>query len=108
MQPSFLQEHLKAFQRIEGWFSYDAALLFMAYNQLRARTAPPGNVLEIGVHHGLSTIAVAALRGEGSRLVAIDLFEKLQDRNVSRSGLGVRSLFEENLRGVYDNTKFVT
>src|SRR5579872_590422 len=86
VQPSFLQDYLKAFHRIQGWFQYDAALLFMAYNQLLRERGIEGDVVEIGVHHGLSTIALARLRGPDKRLVAIDLFESQQQRNVSRSG----------------------
>jgi hypothetical protein len=75
MQPSFLQAYLPAFHRIGGWFSYDAALMFIAYNQLNAAHGITGDVLEIGVYQGLSAIAVAHLRGAGRRMTAIDVFE---------------------------------
>src|SRR5690349_8694607 len=99
MHPSFLLTYLEVFHRIEGWFSYDAALMFMAYNQLVAGHGVAGDVLEIGVHHGLSTIGVAALRGPGKLLYAVDLFDELQGQNVSGSGQGNRALFEQNMRG---------
>ena len=76
MQPSFLQRYFDAFHRIQGWFVYDAALMFMAYNQLNAAHGIAGDALEIGVYHGLSAIAVAALRGPGRRMLATDLFEQ--------------------------------
>jgi hypothetical protein len=107
MQVGFLQSYLHAFRRIEGWFQYDAALLFMVYNQLSRTHGAPGNVLEIGVHHGLSTIAIAALRGSGKYLTAIDLFDDQQDRNVSVSGKGNRGLFEENMREFYPDADFI-
>jgi len=107
MQASFLQRYLQAFHRIEGWFSYDAALLFMKYNQLAFAPEERGNVLEIGVHHGLSTIAIAALRGTGKQLTAIDLFEDQQDKNVSGSGGGDRGRFEKNMREFYPDPSFV-
>lgn len=99
MTRSFLQTYLGAFHSIEGWFSFDAALLFMAYTQVLE--VPRGDVLEIGVHHGLSSIAVAALRGPGRKFVGVDLFEELQNQNVSRSGYGNRAAFERNLREFY-------
>jgi predicted O-methyltransferase YrrM len=107
MQPSFLQRYLQAFHRIEGWFEFDAALLFMKYNQLAFQPEELGNVLEIGVHHGLSTIAIAALRGAGRQLTAIDLFEKQQKKNVSASGSGDRGHFDKNLREFYPDSTFV-
>lgn len=107
MESSFLQRYLEAFHRIEGWFSFDAALMFMAYNGLLRRQRPAGNALEIGVHHGLSSIAIASLRGEGKRFTAIDLFEERQSENISRSGEGKRSLFEENLKSFHGEIAFV-
>jgi len=107
MEPSFLQRYLEAFHRIEGWYSYDAALLFMAYHQLLARHTSPADVLEIGVHHGLSAIAMASMRGPRGRLVAVDLFENLQDRNISRSGDGVLSLFRRNFESFYPDPHFL-
>jgi hypothetical protein len=107
MQPSFLLTYLDAFQRIEGWFSFDAALLFMAYNQLLASHGIASDVIEIGVHHGLSTIAIATLRGHGKHLYAIDLFEDLQTENVSRSGGGNRAVFERNMLEFFGSLDFV-
>jgi predicted O-methyltransferase YrrM len=107
MQPSFLQRYLRSFHRIEGWFEFDAALLFMKYNQLVFGHAAPGNVLEIGVHHGLSAIAIAALKGLGKQLTAIDLFDDQQDKNLSGSGRGDRRRFEKNMREFYPDSKFI-
>ena len=107
MERSFLQRYLEAFQYIEGWYSFDAALMFMAYHQLLSRRTPAADVLEIGVHHGLSAIAVASLRGSQGRLVAVDLFESLQDRNISRSGYGVLSLFRQNFESFYPDPRFL-
>ncbi len=107
MNPSFLQQYLEAFHDIEGWFSFDAALLFMAYRKLAGVQEIPGDVLEIGVHHGLSSIAIAAMRGEGGRFVAVDLFEELQSENVSRSGEGNRAIFLRNLARFFSSTAFI-
>src|SRR4051812_159429 len=98
-----LGAYLDAFEDIEGMFSPDAALMFMAYSQLIAEAGIHGDVLEIGVHHGLSAIAVAALRSPKHRFVAIDLFDHLQSMNSSRSGLGSQSEFVRNLSRFYPN-----
>jgi hypothetical protein len=107
MQPSFLQRYLQNFHRIDGWFDFDAALLFMKYNQLAFKGSERGNVLEIGVHHGLSAIAIAALRGAGKQFTAIDLFEDQQKKNVSGSGCGDRRRFDNNMREFYPESAFV-
>jgi len=61
MKAGFLQSYLEAFPSIQGFFTFDAALMFLAYNQLIRAQGIAGDVLEIGVHHGLSAIAVGAL-----------------------------------------------
>jgi SAM-dependent methyltransferase len=103
----FLESYFGAFDRIEGWFSQDAALMFMAYNEVAAAQGVAGDMLEIGVHHGLSTLALAAMRHEGAQLVAIDLFDELQAENVSSSGSGSRAYFERNMRAFFGDISFV-
>ena len=63
---------------------------------------------EIGVHHGLSAIGVAALRGEGHRFVAIDLFGELQAQNTSGSGNGDREHFIANMQQFHEDLSFLT
>jgi len=106
-QQSFLNSYIEAFGSIEGMFSPDAALMFMAYNALAARDGVRGDVMEIGVHHGLSTIAIAALRDEGRSLLAVDLFEEMQDLNVSASGSGNRERFIANMARFFGDTSFI-
>jgi len=107
MSANFLESYLGAFGRIEGWFSPDAALLFMAYNEVLAAHEVAGDVLEIGVHHGLSTVALAAMRREGAQVVAIDLFGELQAKNVSNSGSGSRAHFVRNMRAFFGDIAFL-
>ena len=107
MEKGFLESYFDAFGRIEGWFSPDAALMFMAYNELIAEQGIAGDVLEIGVHRGLSAVALAAMRREGATFVAIDLFDQLQDQNVSASGRGSRAHFERNMTAFFGDIGFV-
>src|SRR5579872_1866975 len=108
MQSGFLQSYLTAFRRIEGWFVYDAALMFMAYNQLARSAGVVGDTLEIGVYFGLSAIAIAALRGTGRKMYAIDLFEH-NESNVSTYGAGrvYRKAFEDNMQSMFGTTDFL-
>jgi hypothetical protein len=108
VERSFLQAYLAAFNDISGWFQFDAGLMFIAYNQFLADRGIAGDTLEIGVHHGLSAILVAALRGPDGRFSAVDLFEELQDRNVSGSGHGDRAVFERNMRRFHPDLEFMS
>lgn len=107
MKAGFLQIYLDAFPSIQGFFTFDAALLFMAYNQLIKAQGIEGNVLEIGVHHGLSAIAIGALARPGGRFVAVDLFDELQDHNDSRSGAGNREAFLRNMQSFFESLDFL-
>jgi hypothetical protein len=107
MSAGFLQSYFEAFDRIEGWLSPDAALMFMAYHELISAQGIAGDVLEIGVHHGLSALALAAMRGDAARLVAVDLFDELQAHNVSESGSGCHERFMRHMHEFFGDTAFV-
>src|SRR5687768_6627306 len=70
MKSRFIRSYFESFASIDGWFSANAPQKFMAYIQLLASHGQPGDVLGIGVHHGLSAIGVASLRGSGRHLYA--------------------------------------
>jgi predicted O-methyltransferase YrrM len=108
MQKSFLQSYFDAFHRISGWFVFDAALMFMAYNQLIAAGGISGDTLEIGVYYGLSAIAVATLRGPQRRMYAVDLFEELGPNEAYGAGKSYREKFEEHMRGFFPSLDFLT
>jgi hypothetical protein len=108
MTPFFsLEKYLAAFDRIEGMFSPDAALMLMAYGQLAAANGITGDTMEIGVHHGLSAIEIAALRGPGRSFVAVDLFEEKQSINTSQSGSGNLDLFLRHMREFHGDVGFL-
>src|SRR5581483_1645579 len=80
----------------------------MAYNQLAAEEGLSGDILEIGVYHGLSTIALAAMRRANERLVVIDPFDDASEDNAVRYGLKIRDQFEKNFAEFYPNAPFLT
>ena len=108
MNDQFLSRYLEAFDDIPGWCSPDASLMFMAYHQLLADEGLAGDVLEIGVYHALSAIGIAALRGDGRRFVAVDLFDEPQSQNGSAYGVGYQQQFIANMRRFYDDLSFLT
>ena len=107
MRKNFLKEYSEFFTSIEGAFQFDAALLLIAHNQIINSQGIFGDVLEIGVRQGLSSIVVAALRGTGRRFFAVDLFDDMQSENVSSSGAGDKAAFVRNMSCFYENTGFL-
>ena len=97
MDTGILRRYFERMDSVPGWFLPDAALMFMAYNQLAADRVAPGNTLEIGVYHGKSAIAVASLRGEAGLFTAIDVFDDLQSRDGSSNDLGLKGAFLANM-----------
>ena len=108
MPQGFLARYFDAFPRIPGWFLPDAYLTIAAYNQMLAEEGLAGDVLEIGVYHGLSAIGLAALRGDRRRFVAVDLFGRPPDAECDRSWWGSRAHFLDNMARFHDDLSFVT
>lgn len=99
-----LRAYAAAFGAIHGAFTMDAALLFFAYATLAERR---GHVMEIGVHQGLSAIAVAALRAEGARLVAIDTFGASATATASGGMSADERTFRANIARFHGDDAFV-
>ncbi|MBM4433734.1 MAG: class I SAM-dependent methyltransferase [Chloroflexi bacterium] len=99
-----LAGYAQAFGRIHGAFTMDAALLFFAYASLAGER---GHVMEIGVHHGLSAIAVAALRGEGARMVALDTFGASGSATASGGMSADERTFRASMERFHGDTSFV-
>ncbi len=104
------KEQLKVFynktKHIDGWFSLEAALLINAIDAFQKSIDVRGNVFEIGVHHGKSSVLFANLLASGEQLNICDVFDSQED-NVSSSGKGSRSIFLENIKK-YSNTEITT
>lgn len=103
----FLTAYREAFTSIHGAFTIDAALLFFAYGALAAEAGVRGGTCEIGVHHGLSAIAVAALRAPGAPLTAIDTFGGSRDADASGGMTGDERAFRATMARFYLDTSFV-
>jgi predicted O-methyltransferase YrrM len=92
----------RAVEHIEGWLTLEQArVLYDRASRLR----PGGRIVEIGSHHGRSTIVLALGAGEGVDLVAIDPFgrpERPTDTKLSDAEVGERDLqiFHANLARV--------
>jgi hypothetical protein len=84
-------------RRIQGWFSFEAALLFAWIDEVQRQERISGDLFEIGVHHGRSAILLSHLLDDSECLGVCDLFGE-QINNASGSGSGNRAQFDANMR----------
>ena len=99
IERAYVRQLFKRSRRIEGWFSKQAASMFCIVDAVQAREGVTGDLFEIGVHHGRSSVLMAGLLRDGERLGVCDLFGD-QGQNISGSGEGDRAVFEYNI-GAY-------
>ena len=88
---------LQGRKKVRGWFYRVDAEFFFLLTDYQNRNALDGSVVEIGLHHGQSFIALCLSLREGQRAYGIDIFEQ-QSLNGDRSGHGDRGRVERNLR----------
>lgn len=82
------------FEKIEGYATPDViSILLPLIQEFHVDLGAKGDIGEIGVHHGRFFFALDALRAEGERGLAVDVFGQ-QSLNIDRSGLGDREKFE--------------
>ena len=109
MNKTHLDEYLTALDSIQGWFYPEDVRLFQALDELQGQDGVSGDLLEIGVYHGKSSILMGYFRREDEHLVVCDLFEQAP-RNVANrtearcwySNLS-RELFENNYLRFHDH-----
>ena len=90
-------DYLKATRGVEGWFFPIDACLFGMIDVIQKREGITGDLFEIGVHHGKTSIALARMAAPGESVGVCDVFEQ-QELNADGSGEGSRELFEKNMR----------
>jgi hypothetical protein len=101
MSEAWLQTYrAKAFDAIEGWVAPLAVDLAGAVDAIQDDLGVPGGVLEIGIYRGRFFIALNGLVHDGSRSLAVDVFDD-QHLNIDGSGLGNEAIFRRNLE-TYD------
>jgi hypothetical protein len=100
-----VSDYLNTTKDVEGWFFPIDAHLFAAIDAIQKRADVPGNLFEIGVHHGKTAIFLAHMAAPDEILGVCDVFDQ-QDLNVDRSGGGSRALFEKNMARHNGETNF--
>lgn len=83
--------------KVHGWFSFEAAMLLAWLDDFQKQLQVIGDLFEIGVHHGRSSVFLASMLDiGGEKLGVCDLFGR-QVENVSASGSGDQAIFESNM-----------
>lgn len=80
---------------VHGWFRNEAALLISSLDEFQKLKGISGNIFEIGVHHGRSSIFFSHLLGGDESLNVCDLFSN--EGNVSSSGSGDEEIYKANM-----------
>ena len=75
----------------------EAAMLIALLNKFQRSQNIEGNIFEIGVHHGKSTIFFEHLLSSSENINICDIFDS-QESNISQSGLGNKDIFLENIK----------
>ncbi len=100
-------EAAKFYQRttkIHGWFSEYAANTIYLIDAIQKEENIVGNIFEIGVHHGKSSVFFAGLLRSQEMLAVCDIFGSQVD-NVSASGDGDERIFSDNIVRYLDKSR---
>ncbi len=92
---------------IEGWFTKEAAQIFLWIDYIQKKEGIVGNLFEIGAHHGRSSIMLALMTDPIKESLGLcDLFSK-QECNISDSGKGDKKILLNNLSSYFDVINFI-
>jgi hypothetical protein len=92
------------FGNLEGWVSNRQPMMMRIIDSIHRETGVTGDIAEIGVHHGLYLMLLAAVRRDGEMIRAFDVFED-QQFNADMSGYGSRAALEGAIDRWYGKEK---
>ena len=102
-----LNRYLEIKDKIGGWITPGAAELFAWVDQIQRREGISGNLFEIGVHHGKTSILLAYMADSvKERLGVCDVFDRVE-KNVTNSGRGDREIFLDHFMTYVGNPSFL-
>lgn len=96
MELKRLKAAIRSIKNIQGWFKEEAATLIAIVDEYQKTHKVQGNIFEIGVHHGKSSVLFSHLIRESEALYVCDLFD--EQGNVSKSGRGDEEIFITNMK----------
>ncbi|MCH2044717.1 MAG: class I SAM-dependent methyltransferase [Saprospiraceae bacterium] len=97
MKTKEVKKKIRSTRKIDGWLSLEAGLLIAALNECQNNNKIDGDIFEIGVHHGKSTVLFANLLTPSQSISVCDIFDS-QTNNISQSGSGNKVTFERNVK----------
>ncbi|GHB83327.1 class I SAM-dependent methyltransferase [Persicitalea jodogahamensis] len=104
MEQQTARKKYRELSRIDGWFAEEAAMLISLLDTVQRHNQIKGDLFEVGVHHGKSTLFFYHLLVGSEQLRVCDLFGNQGD-NVSLSGSGDKQKFLANCaRYIGDNS----
>ena len=86
--------------QVEGWVGDRVHELIETIDKVQRELDIRGDIVEIGVHHGLFMLLLATVRRDDEQVLAFDIFDR-QELNVDHSGAGVQALVEGNIARFY-------
>lgn len=101
LNKTHFDEYLTALDTIQGWFYPEDVRLFQALNVLQGQDGVSGDLLEIGVYHGKSSILLGYFPREDEHLVVCDLFE--QSARTVANQAEARCWYSSLSRELFDN-----
>src|SRR5882672_6058091 len=94
-----IKDFLRSTAGVKGWFFPIDASLFGVVDEIQKMEGVRGNLFEIGVHHGKSTVLLARSVQPQEVLGVCDIFED-QGLNRDASGKGDKEIFLGHMRSL--------
>ncbi|MBI4357830.1 MAG: class I SAM-dependent methyltransferase [Candidatus Omnitrophica bacterium] len=102
-----LNQYLAVRDTMGGWITPGAAELFAWVDRLQKEEGIVGNLFEIGVHHGKTSVLLGNFADSTKeRMGVCDVFG-LAEKNITESGHGDREIFLNNFKSYVGDCSFL-
>lgn len=102
-----LNQYLEVKNKINGWITPGAAQLFAWVDYIQKQEGIVGNLFEIGVHHGKTSILLSYMTDSvREQLGVCDVFDMVE-KNVTGSGRGDKEIFLDNFKSYVGDPSFL-
>jgi len=92
-----LDKYVQYNSKIHGWMHFFHFTAINVFDAVQRKLCISGSLGEIGIHHGKFFLALASHAAKNEKVLAIDLFETMQELNVDGSGKGNREIVEGHI-----------
>ena len=105
--PSISEINQKVFDNVEGWVGPRVHQILEFFQTIHKEFDVTGDIVEIGIHHGMFFFMLAGMIDHSSTCFAIDIFEN-QEINIDNSGQGSRVVFEDHIKNHFPFVSKIT